>query len=80
MSKDKQGLLDYSGLLFDCPLKEQLSGCPFSDLRKHELKERLDVWKNLSEEERNRLVNSHHICIYEREQPNCIFRKNKTEI
>ncbi|GAF02945.1 hypothetical protein [Saccharicrinis fermentans] len=62
--------MDYTGLLFDCPLKEQTCDCAFSEIRKLDLKERFELWKSLSENERNNLISRHHICIYEREQTN----------
>jgi len=60
--------MDYTGLLFDCPIKEQLENCAFVKLRKLELKERFEAWKQLSKNEREQLINRHHICIYDREQ------------
>ncbi len=60
--------MDYTGLLFDCPIKEEVQYCPFNELRQLDLKERFEVWKKFSENERNKLISLHHVCIYEREK------------
>ncbi|MGQ1784117.1 MULTISPECIES: hypothetical protein [unclassified Saccharicrinis] len=68
MSSINDEIMDYTGLLFDCPLKEQACNCGFGEVRQLDLKERFEFWKRLSENDRNNLVSRHHICIYEREQ------------
>lgn len=67
MVGNKQGFMGYIGLLFGCPLKENVSSCAFNSIRSMELKERLEYWKNMPDEERLHLVNHHLVCIYNKE-------------
>ncbi|TLX72450.1 hypothetical protein E9993_18125 [Labilibacter sediminis] len=68
MIGNRQSLVEYSGLIFGCPLKEDVKGCVFRKLRKMELKDRLAYWKCLSNADKDKLINHHLICIFNREQ------------
>ncbi len=84
LMKNKQGLLDYSGLLFECPLTEELDTCIFKNIRKMNLKDRVEMWRNLSDQDRNQYINAHHVCIYQREHHsfdpvNLLQKENKLQ-
>ncbi len=56
--------LDYfCSLVFDCPYKNEITDCPFRDVRKLvDIEERLDYYNKLSDEEYNRVINMHLNC------------------
>jgi len=69
------------GLIISCPITGNLDkphneNCPLNNLRKLELKKRVDAWKSMSKEEINDIVTQHRICLCEYESK---YRKNLTE-
>ena len=78
MSKLNHLLMDYTGLLFECPVKERLHTCAFASLRQLGAKERYEVWKGLTSDERNKLIDHHHICLAQREHIDGGGKQNAT--
>jgi len=64
------------GLIFECPLKNELSVCPLNEIRTLPIRERIIFVNNLSDTEKRKILNSHEICIEKRQAS----LKNKTKL
>lgn len=59
----------YEGLVFGCPLGEEVSDCPLKEIRQIEdVEARLDTFWSLTNEERMRIEAHHRQCITRRER------------
>lgn len=58
----------YYGLIFSCPVGEDVEGCKYRKIRKLPLKERISYFNAMTEHEITRLINYHHACISVREK------------
>ena len=58
----------YTGLIFDCPFKDELKTCPYRLIRELAIKDRFKVYENLSSESRLTLVECHLECSSKREE------------
>lgn len=55
------------GLMFGCPMKEELEVCAFKEIRKLNLSERIKYIHSISSYDRMVLINKHKTCICQRE-------------
>ena len=55
-----------NGLLTACPEGEPLPGCPLEKYRKLQLKEKLSVLENFTEEEVEEITKHHYKCVLRR--------------
>jgi hypothetical protein len=62
----------YTGLIFDCPFKDELETCPYRFIRELTIKDRFKVYENLSSESRLTLVECHLKCSRKREEKQII--------
>lgn len=60
--------LNYLGLIFDCPIGNELPNCSFSHIRKGKTRERLTHYESLTNKERDFMVEHHQHCISRREK------------
>lgn len=58
---------DYYGLIFNCPMGEEVDECKYRKIRKLPIKERLSYFNAMTEYEFNLLVNFHQNCLSVRE-------------
>jgi hypothetical protein len=56
------------GLLIDCPAGKALDTCPARSLRLIPLKKRLDMVKDMDEEQLDQVITHHKACLAERER------------
>jgi YesN/AraC family two-component response regulator len=56
-----------NGLIFECPLKEEICTCPFAETRKLNIIDRINWLRRLSKIEKLVLVMDHKKCIHKRE-------------
>ena len=56
------------GLACECPFGEKLSTCCLGEIRKKHLKARINLVKNMSEEELDRIITDHKKCLVKRER------------
>jgi hypothetical protein len=59
---------DYYGLIFNCPVGEEVDGCKYRKIRKLPVKERLAYFNALTEREIASWVNHHKKCLSVREK------------
>ena len=57
----------YYGLVFGCPMREELETCAYKRIRKLSLAERIKYINSLNKLDRAALVNQHKRCIRQRE-------------
>jgi len=55
------------GLVVECPMRDCADDCPLKNLRKHPLNERMEAVNKMSDEEIDKLLEHHKICIHRRE-------------
>ncbi len=60
-------MMDYTGLLFECPLKDSVEGCAISEFKKLDVRERFEKWKSMSDAELKEIVQKHMDCFCQRE-------------
>lgn len=58
----------YTGLIFDCPFKDEQETCPYKLIRELPIKDRCKVYENLSSESRLTLIEYHLKCTKMREK------------
>jgi hypothetical protein len=58
----------YYGLIFDCPVGNEVANCEFKNIRKFRIKERLVYYDKLAEEEKIDLIEKHQRCLSAREK------------
>ena len=63
-----KSLTNYYGLVFNCPIGNELSNCEFKAIRELKIKERLAYYNTLTEHEKNTLIEKHQRCITVREK------------
>ncbi len=59
---------NYYGLIFNCPVGNNLIRCEYKAIRKLSLKERLTYYNALTEEEKDNLIEKHQKCLSGREK------------
>ena len=59
---------DYYGLIFNCPVGEEVDGCKYRKIRKLPVKERFSYLNAMTEIELAILVNNHQYCLSVREK------------
>ena len=59
---------NYYGLIFNCPVGKDLNGCEYKIIRKLSTKERLAYYSALTEEEKDKLIEKHQVCLSLREK------------
>lgn len=57
----------YYGLIFSCPMKDEIEACAYKDIRKLSLSERVNYIISLSSLDRTALIEKHRSCIRRRE-------------
>jgi len=55
-------MLEYIGLIFECPYKNELNTCPFKCIRTLPIKERVEVYKKMPIEQKSDLIMWHFRC------------------
>ena len=55
------------GLLVACPFGNPLDDCPAKELRKIPLKERLNLVKEMTEDQITQVISHHRVCLSRRE-------------
>lgn len=58
--------MDYYGILYDCPAGIRLYSCPIMKAPIHSFKARLEWFVNLSQVEKNKIVEHHKKCSQQR--------------
>jgi hypothetical protein len=58
---------NYYGLVFNCPVENELNHCDFKPIRQLKIKERLAYYNALTEHEKNALIEKHQRCLNVRE-------------
>ena len=58
----------FTGLIFDCPFKEELETWPFRLIRELAIKDRFRVYENLSSESKLTLIECHLKCLRKSEK------------
>lgn len=56
-----------TGLIFNCPFNEEEYDCPFSEIRKKPIMERLKCFNSLNITESNKMLIKHSNCLRKRE-------------
>lgn len=56
------------GLIFDCPMPPHLESCPFREIRKLPIEERVKIINNMTEQQINDILGIHDKCLSEREK------------
>ena len=59
---------NYYGLIFNCPVGNEVINCDFKKIRQLKTKERLVYYDALTEQEKNTLIRRHLQCISVREK------------
>lgn len=59
---------DYYGLIFKCPVGEEVSRCEFRKIRELPIKDRLTYFNALTEKEFEMLIKFHQRCLSVREK------------
>ena len=49
----------YIGLIVDCPNRTTELSCPFMGLREQDIMQRIEEWKIMPEEDKQKLINQH---------------------
>lgn len=60
--------INYYGLVFNCPVGNELNHCSFKTIRKLKTKERLAYYDALTEHEKYTLIEKHQRCLNVREK------------
>jgi hypothetical protein len=55
------------GLLIECPMGTHLDDCPAKELRKIPLKERVNLVKEMTDDQIDQIINYHRACLIRRE-------------
>jgi len=58
----------YYGLVFNCPVGNELNHCDFKPIRQLRTKERLAYYNALTEHEKSTLIEKHQRCLNVREK------------
>lgn len=58
----------YIGLLFGCPLDDERENCPFAEIRKKNIRDRIEWDLERSEDEKEALIAHHKNCLKLREK------------
>ena len=59
---------NYYGLVFSCPIGNELNNCDYKTIRKLKTKERLAYYDALTEHEKCTLIKKHQRCLNVREK------------
>lgn len=59
---------NYYGLVFNCPVGNELNSCDFKPIRQLKTKERLTYYNTLTEYEKSSLIEKHQNCLKVREK------------
>jgi len=59
---------NYYGLVFNCPVGNELKSCDFKPIRQLNTKERLTYYNALTEHEKSTLIEKHQRCLNVREK------------
>jgi hypothetical protein len=59
---------NYYGLIFGCPVGNELAGCGFKKIRQHQIKERLVYYNTMAESKKMILIEAHQHCLSVREK------------
>jgi len=71
--------INYLGLIFDCPIGNELPSCSFCNIRKFKIRERLTHYEALSNKERDFMVEHHQQCISRREKRPFFTNRNNVD-
>jgi len=64
---------NFYGLIFNCPVGNEVESCIFKKIRLLSLKERINYYNALTEEEKMSLIEKHHNCLSCREKKSPFF-------
>jgi hypothetical protein len=67
---------NYYGLIFNCPVENELNSCVYSKIRVLPLKERITYYNALTEDEKKILIEKHQCCLAVREKKS-LFHKSQ---
>ena len=59
---------DYYGLIFNCPLGNEAEDCQFKLIRQIPLKDKLNYYNAMTEDEKKTLIRKHKCCLSVREK------------
>lgn len=59
---------DYYGLIFNCPVGEEVDDCKYGKIRRLPIKERFSYFNDMTENEIGLLINYHLCCLSVREK------------
>ena len=59
---------NYYGLIFNCPVGNELVDCDFKPIRQLQTKERITYYNALTEKEKDSLIGKHQQCLSVREK------------
>ncbi len=59
--------MSFYGLIFDCPMGNELRDCAFKDIRKMNLHDRINFLNSMSDEQKSEIIKRHKHCLSCRE-------------
>ena len=68
---------NYYGLIFSCPVGEEIETCCFSKIRKVPIKEKLTYYNRLDEREKKVMIGKHQHCLSVREKKLTLFHESQ---
>jgi len=60
--------INYYGLIFNCPVGNDLDGCIYKNIRQYSMKERILYYNSLTDTEKKILIEKHKKCLSVREK------------